>query len=154
MPAVVRCIVLGVACWLAASDGPVEPGDDRSSSVGRWDVVDVESNGRQIDPEVVALLQVAFRADGSWSVLFRGLSLAEGTSTNDQTGTPKTFEMELPGGEHARPQKYVGIYRVDGDVRLLCFVEEGQPRPDEFAAPRGSGRLLVKLRRHIDRHAW
>lgn len=151
MAAVMRCIVLAAASCLFAAPVPAAPADDRALSVGLWDVVAVEANGREIDPELVALLRVAYRADGSWSVLFKGLTLAEGTSTNDQAAAPKTFEMETPAGEHARPQRYVGIYRLDDDVRMLCFVEEGKPRPDEFAAPRGSGRVLVQLRRSDDR---
>lgn len=123
------------------------PADDRAASVGMWDVVSVEVNGKQVDPELVALLQVAYRADGSWSVLFKGLPLAEGTSTNDETATPKTFEMDTLAGEHATPLKYTGIYRLEDDTRQFCFVEADQPRPDTFTAPRGSRRVLVTLRR-------
>lgn len=121
--------------------------DDRAVSVGLWNVVAVETNGKQVDPELVALLQVAYRADGSWSVLFKGLQLAEGTSTNDQAAHPKTFEMETLASERSTPQKYTGIYRLEDDTRQLCFVEAGLPRPDTFAAPRGSRRVLVTLRR-------
>lgn len=124
-----------------------DPADDRAVSVGLWDVVSVEVNGKQVDPELVALLQVAYRADGSWSVLFKSLPLAEGTSTNDQAATPKTFEIETLASEHATPLKYAGIYRLEDDTRQLCFVEAGQPRPDTFTAPRGSRRVLVTLRR-------
>jgi len=131
--------------WTAAAP------DDRVASVGLWDVVAVEMNGKEIDPELVAMLQLAYRADGSWSVLFKGLTLVEGISTNDQESAPKTFDMETPAREHAKPQKYVGIYRLDGDSRQFCFVEHGQPRPDAFTAPRGSGRSLVTLRRAVKR---
>jgi len=112
-----------------------------------WDVVAVEVDGKQVDPEMVALLQVAYREDGSWSVLFKGLPLAEGTSTNDQAATPKTFEMATLAREHATPVKYTGIYRLTDDTRQLCFVEAARPRPDTFTAPRGSRRVLVTLQR-------
>lgn len=137
---------------LATSGSPgcgtdADPPDDRAVSVGLWDVVSVEVNGKQVDPELVAFLQVAYRGDGSWAVIFKGLPLAEGTSTNDQTATPKTFEMETLASEHSTPLKYTGIYRLEDDTRQLCFVEAGQPRPDTFTAPRGSRRVLVTLRR-------
>jgi uncharacterized protein (TIGR03067 family) len=133
--------------WLPGFIEGAVPTDDRATSVGLWDVVSVEMNGRQLDPELVALLQVAYREDGSWSVLFKGLRLAEGTSTNDQEASPKTFEMETLASEHSTPLKYTGIYRLEDDTRQLCFVEVGQPRPDAFTAPRGSRRVLVTLRR-------
>lgn len=143
MAAVLLSLVPALACGLPAA----RAADDRASSVGLWDVASVEMNGHEVDAEIAALLQVDYRADGSWAVLFKGLSLVEGTSTHDQEAVPKTFDAETRAGENAQPQKYVGIYRIEDDARVLCFVEEGKPRPDAFAAPRGSGRLLVRLKR-------
>lgn len=148
-----RMGLLCLAVW--ALEGPVDaraPGaspvpDDREISVGRWDVVSVEWNGRPVDPEILALLRVVFRADGSWSVLFKNLPVIEGKSTNCQEASPKTFELETLGSEGIKPSRYTGIYRLDGDDRLLCFVPDGEPRPDEFSAPRHSGRMLVALKR-------
>lgn len=125
--------------------------DDRSASVGLWDVVAVESNGNQLDAELVALLQLDYREDGSWAVLFKGLAVGEGTSRNDQDVNPKRFEMETLGGATTKPRKYTGIYRADGDARQFCFVEDGAPRPDTFTAPRGSGRVLVTVKRSARR---
>ena len=135
----------GIPRWDAASS------DDRAGAVGLWDVVAVELNGVEIDAELVALLRIAYRADGSWTVLFRTVPLAEGTSTIDERADPKTFEMQTLAGEKSKPHRYTGIYRLDGDTRLLCFVESGMPRPDTFTAPRGSGRVLVTLRRAAER---
>lgn len=140
-------VVLWAMLASAAESSAAAAGDDRTVSVGLWDVVAVEMNGREFDRELVTLLRVDFRADGRWSVLFRSLPLVDGTSTNDQTADPKTFEVETLARPPAKPARYVGIYRFEGDARRLCFVEEGRPRPDTFTAPAGSGRLLVKLAR-------
>lgn len=121
--------------------------DDRAISLGRWDVVSVEINGKLVDPELVAMLQVDYRADGSWAVLFKTLAVAEGTSTNHQDGSPKTFEMATLGSEQIKPSRYSGIYKLEGSTRLLCFVPDDKPRPDSFTAPKRSGRTLVTLRR-------
>jgi hypothetical protein len=40
-----------------------------------------------------------------------------------------------------------GIWRVVGDELTICTGREGGDRPDEFDAPRGSGRTLWKLSR-------
>lgn len=128
---------------------PVAPPDrdDRALSAGPWSVVSVEMNGKPIDPELLSMLQVVYRADGSWAVLFKSLPVAEGRSTNRQDHSPKTFEMETLGSESMPPVRYTGIYRLEGDTRELCFVPDGKPRPDDFRAPRRSGRILVTLRR-------
>lgn len=121
--------------------------DDRTVSVGHWDVIVVEINGRKLDGEIAAMLQVAYRENGSWALLFKGLPLAEGTSSIDPEASPKSFEMETVTGGETMPRTFLGIYRIDGDSRQLCFVEDGAPRPDTFTAARGSGRVLVTLKR-------
>lgn len=135
---------------VAAQQAAAPPAaDDRAISVGRWRVVSVEWNGKPVDPEILALLQVVYRADGSWAVLFKKLPVAEGKSTHCQEVSPKTFEMETLGSEGIKPSRYTGIYRIDGDTRVLCLAPDGEPRPDEFAAPRHSGRMLVTLERAV-----
>ena len=121
--------------------------DDRSVSAGMWGVVTVEMNGKRLDDEFVAMLKIAYQADGAWTVLFKGLVVGEGRSQNDPATNPKTFEMETRGGKKTKPRRYTGIYRMEGDSRQLCFVSDGMPRPDDFTAPRKSGRILVTLRR-------
>lgn len=144
---------LVLASWLALSvatahaqrpSAPPTP-DDRAMSVGAWNVAAVEINGRGVDPELLAMLRVAYRADGSWVVSFKGLSVAEGTSTNRQDASPKTFEMATLGSESMKPVRYTGIYKREGDTRWLCFVPDGEPRPDGFSAPKRSHRILVTL---------
>lgn len=121
--------------------------DDRTISVGRWDVVAAEWDGTPVDQELLSRLQVVFRADGSWAVLLRRFLVAEGRSTNRQDVSPKTFEMETLGSERIKPSRYTGIYRLDGDTRVLCLVADGKPRPEEFSAPKHSDRMLVTLKR-------
>lgn len=121
--------------------------DDRGLAAGRWRVVAAVWDGTPVEEELLARLDVIFRADGSWAVLLRRMPVAEGRSTHRQDVAPKTFEMETLGSEGIEPARYSGIYRLDGDSGVLCIVPAGMPRPDEFAAPRHSGRMLVTLER-------
>jgi uncharacterized protein (TIGR03067 family) len=121
--------------------------DDRALSAGIWTVAAVEWDGKPVDPELIKLLQVHFRADGSWAVLFRNRPVAEGRSTHRQDTSPKTFEMETLGSERIEPSRYTGIYRLDGDKSTLCIAPAARPRPDDFTAPKRSGRMLVTLER-------
>lgn len=121
--------------------------DDQEVSAGRWDVVAVEWEGVPLDQEWLARLQVAYQPDGAWAVLLRRIPVAEGRSRTREDASPKTFEMETLGSEGIKPSRFHGIYRLEGDLRMLCIVRQGMPRPDEFSAPRNSGRMLVTLRR-------
>jgi uncharacterized protein (TIGR03067 family) len=140
---------LALVAWgaTAPAQAPTTVPDDREISVGRWEVVSVESNGKPVDPELLAMLQVIYRPDGSWAVLFKRLPVAEGTSTYRQDESPKTFEMATLGSESIKPSRYTGIYKHDGDTRVLCLAPDGKPRPDEFTAPKRSHRTLVTLKR-------
>lgn len=138
-------VLLG--CWLVVVGFRVSLADDRGISVGTWYVGAVVVNGNEVDSGRVTMLQVDYREDGSWRVRVKGLVLAEGTSSNDDKQSPKTFEMETLATEPSKSRKYSGIYRGEGDTRQLCFVDAGMPRPDAFTSPRGSGRVLVTLTR-------
>jgi len=140
------CFLL-VAFAVGQPSGGAAVPDDRALSEGRWTVVAAVWDGTPFEQELLARLQVIFRVDGSWAVLLRRLPVAEGRSTNRQDVSPKTFEMETLGSEGIEPARYTGIYRLDGDTRVLCMVAAGMPRPDEFSAPRHSGRMLVTLER-------
>jgi uncharacterized protein (TIGR03067 family) len=140
-------LALAILAATAHAQSPAAILDDREISVGRWEVVSVESNGRPIDPELLAMLQVIYRPDGSWAVLFKSLPVAEGTSTNRQDESPKTFEMATLGSESIKPSRYTGIYKHDGDTRVLCLAPYGKPRPDDFTAAKRSHRTLVTLKR-------
>jgi uncharacterized protein (TIGR03067 family) len=140
-------LALAILAATAHAQSPAAILDDREISVGRWEVVSVESNGRPIDPELLAMLQVIYRPDGSWAVLFKSLPVAEGTSTNRQHESPKTFEMATLGSESIKPSRYTGIYKHDGDTRVLCLAPYGKPRPDDFTAAKRSHRTLVTLKR-------
>lgn len=147
-----RSPVLFACCTLVVfAVGPLTHGaagaDDRALSAGRWRVVSAVWDGTPVEEDLLARLQVIFRADGSWSVLLRRVPVAEGRSANRQNVSPKTFEMETLGSEGIEPARYTGIYRLDGDTRVLCIAPAGMPRPDEFSAPRHSGRMLVTLER-------
>lgn len=147
-----RGVVCMFASALAAAAGgppsatPTVP-DDRVVSAGRWNVTSVEWEGRAVDEEWLARLQVIYRPDGSWAVLLKRLPVAEGKSTHRQDVSPKTFEMETLGSEAIEPSRYTGIYRLEGDTRVLCIVRAGSPRPNDFSATKNSGRMLVTLTR-------
>lgn len=141
-------VAVAVGNFPRACSGDAPPAaDDRALSAGVWRVAAVEWDGKPVDRDMLDLVQVHFRADGSWAVLFRNRPVAEGRSTHRQDTSPKTFEMETLGSERIEPSRYTGIYRLDGDKSTLCIAPAARPRPDDFTAPKRSGRMLVTLER-------
>jgi len=124
--------------------------DDRAVSAGRWRIVSAELNGRPVDPGFTAPLSVVYAADGTWTVFFKTLPVAEGTSSVDQAADPKTFELTTLGSNASPGRRYRGIYEMRGGSRRICFVPAERPRPTDFSTAPASERLLVSIERVVD----
>ena len=125
--------------------------DDRLASAGRWRIAAVVMDGKEVDPGFVAMLSVVYGADGTWTVFFKSIPVAEGTSSVDQANDPKTFEMRTSGpvGSHDQGWLYRGIYELEGDRRRICFASADRPRPRAFSSERRSGHILVTFERAV-----
>ena len=142
-----RAIAVSLACLVALAFVEMATGDDRAASAGRWQIARVEVNGKLVDPEFTDMLALDYAADGGWVVLLKAVPVGEGTSTVDETATPKAFEMETRGAGGKRGRRYVGIYETTGDTRRLCFVSADRPRPREFRSTANGGEIVVELGR-------
>jgi uncharacterized protein (TIGR03067 family) len=59
--------------------------------------------------------------------------------TIDPTKTPKTYDIRM--GPEAAPTRFVGIYRLEGDILTLCYSHTRGGRPTSFdVQPQRSGR--------------
>jgi uncharacterized protein (TIGR03067 family) len=62
----------------------------------------------------------------------------------DTSKKPSTIDITPEGGKGT----VLAIYKIEGDVLKLCFVEkEGAGRPTEFAAKEGTDAMLIELKR-------
>ena len=130
---------------VALSEPPRQ--DDRAVSAGRWRIVAVTMNGKEVTPEITGMLSIAYEPDGKWSLFFKSVVVAEGVSANDPDTDPKSFTMQTLGTAHRPGRRYWGIYEMDGDHRRICFSAADRPRPEEFSSARSSGQTLVEFRR-------
>ena len=119
---------------------------DHLAIEGTWQAVSVEVNGNAVDAESVRKITTDNGRDGEWTLLVEGKEVADGTSTIDPTVTPKTIDFKTTKGANAGQTTY-GIYELTGKTRRICYAEPGRPRPADFSAPAGSGRILAVFER-------
>jgi uncharacterized protein (TIGR03067 family) len=111
--------------------------------------VSVEANGNTVNPDDVKKIVTENGRDGEWTLLVEGKEVADGTSTIDPTVTPKTIDLKTTKGPNAGQVTY-GIYETTGKTRRICYAEPGRPRPSDFSAPAGSGRIVAVFERVED----
>jgi uncharacterized protein (TIGR03067 family) len=122
---------------------------DHLAIEGTWRAVSVEANGNTVNPDDVKKIVTENGRDGEWTLLVEGKEVAEGTSTIDPTVTPKTIDLKTTKGPNAGQVTY-GIYETTGKTRRICYAEPGRPRPSDFSAPAGSGRIVAVFERVED----
>ena len=121
---------------------------DSATLVGTWRAVSIEANGNASRPEDAAKIKVVNTGDGGWTIFAEGKMVAKGTNELLPGSVPKGIDFvvtETPDGAVAR--RHQGIYELQQDTRRLCFAGADAARPTAFAAPKGSGHVLVTLKR-------
>ena len=152
-----RLVVAGVLGIVLAITGPASAqrqqavASDSATLVGTWRVVSLEADGKPSRPEDVAKITVVNTVEGGWTIRVGGKMVAKGTNELLSEGAPKGIDFvvtETADGPTMR--RHQGIYELEQDTRRLCFSGPGAARPAKFAAPQGSGQILVTLERVPD----
>ena len=145
--AVILCLAPLVAPAQTAADTKEEAiQKDHLAIEGTWQAISLEVNGNAVGADDVKKISTENGRDGEWTLLVEGKDVAEGTSTIDPTVTPKTIDFKTTKGNNAGQTSF-GIYEMTGKIRKLCIAEPGRPRPADFSATAGSGRMLVVFER-------
>lgn len=143
-------LVLAMSLASPAQDAPGSKEEavkkDHLAIEGLWQAVSVEVNGNAVNPDDVKKITTDNGRDGEWTLLVEGKEIADGTSTIDPTVTPKTIDFKTTKGANAGQTTY-GIYEMTENTRRICYAEPGRPRPADFSAPAGSGRILAVFER-------
>jgi len=127
---------------------PVAVTQDSAMLVGTWQAVSIEADGNASRLEDAAKIKVVNTGDGGWTIFAEGKMVAKGTNKLLSRSVPKEIDFvvtETPDGAVAR--RHQGIYELEQDTRRLCFASPDAARPTAFAAPKGSGHVLVMLER-------
>ena len=119
---------------------------DHLAIEGTWRAIALEINGNLVSADDVKKITTENGRDGEWTLFVDTKEEAEGTSTIDPTVTPKTIDFKTTKGNNAGQTSF-GIYEMNGKTRKVCIAEQGRPRPSDFSAAAGSGRMLVVFER-------
>jgi uncharacterized protein (TIGR03067 family) len=118
---------------IAEEEKPKADQEDIKLIEGFWKIEQVVVNGIEIGLDEVKNFRVVNGADGSWSLQLAGEEVAKGTSSFDQTKTPKEFDFMSTDGD-GKENRFVGIYELDENTRKICYTNDGSARPTEFAS--------------------
>jgi uncharacterized protein (TIGR03067 family) len=124
---------------------------DRSKIAGEWTISELVINGNPAPAEDRSKLRVKNDVDGTWTLISEGRSIDGGTSTLHPDEQPKQIDFKLTRGDGAG-REFVGIYKLDGDRRTLCFAAkqpeaDRQGRPKSFVSQAGQQHILVRFER-------
>ena len=119
---------------------------DRKQIEGTWRVIALVVNGDKASEEDANKLKVVNGSDGTWSLFSEGKEVSNGTSTIDPTKQPKSIDFTATDAQ-GKVNRYLGIYKLDGNTRKMCFVASGKERPTEFASEPLSEIILVTFER-------
>jgi len=142
-------VLVGVAavCLFAAAGGADDKAvrKDREALQGSWVAVSYESGDVKPPEEFLKKITVVVKDDG-WEVHFDA-DVIKGTHTLDPSKKPKQFDGKITEGSGAG-ETIRGIYEIDGESFRMCRgLQPENQRPEQFAAPADSGRLLVVWKR-------
>jgi len=127
---------------------PVAVTQDSAMLVGTWQAVSIEADGNASRLEDAAKIKVVNTGDGGWTIFAEGKMVAKGTNELLPGSVPKGIDFtvtETPDGAVTR--RHQGIYELEQDTRRICFAGPDAARPTAFASPKGSGHVLVTLKR-------
>src|SRR5262245_17531516 len=117
-------LAAGAAPWPRDADRP-EPADVKTL-VGEWQLTSTSDENRTTPGN--RLLRMIVEQGGRVRFLLAGEQTTSGTFVSAKAvGKLKSINLKTTGG-----QTLLGVYGLDGDTLLLCFAEEGKPRPDSL----------------------
>jgi uncharacterized protein (TIGR03067 family) len=135
-------LALGLSIAAAPKDDAAKA--DRDKFQGSWTIVSLEAGGNEAGADETKKFKLEFKGD---KVIFTaGEERHEGTFKLDPTAKPKAIDLiPLDGPDKGKTQR--GIYAFEGDTLQICGADADKERPKEFTTKKGSGAMLVVLKR-------
>ena len=135
-------IVVSACCSLLGSQ--TMWADDLKALEGKWTIQKAESNGMEIEPDVLKDIVVTI-SGARYELLVKDVKDG-GTIKLDEAQNPKTMDgTDTEGDDIGKVTK--AIYELTGDTLRVCYAMDGGDRPKEFVTKPDSQLLLVTYKR-------
>lgn len=141
-----RAWLLGLALLLGAAEpNKDDVNSDTEPLQGGWTMFLVFRNGEEAPADLRKTGELIIE-DQEYRARLGANSLSA-TFKVDASKSPKEIDFSVTTGEN-KGKTVKGIYKISGEYLTICRgLTENEPRPTDFAAPVGSGRLLVTWKR-------
>jgi uncharacterized protein (TIGR03067 family) len=140
-----RFALLAVTLGLVAAAPVPEKKDELKKFEGAWVFTSWEQGGQPLPEET--LRETSWSVKGNKYTFKMGGATEEGTLKLDAAKKPAAVDLTITSGAD-KGKEQLGIYRIDRDGIVFCLARAGaKERPTEFAAPEGSGNMLLKIQR-------
>lgn len=140
------CFGLLILCCCFATGCATRKSSDHSDLdqlQGRWTLISAIKDGTKASPDEIKNASLTIQGNRFSFNAPSNIGTSErGTFTLDPQTRPRAVEATSNKGETSK-----GIYEIMGDTHRACFAAPGQPRPQTFAAPKGSGWTLQVWKR-------
>lgn len=113
---------------------------------GTWQRISTLTDGTTTPAARARQFQLVLTRERTYKVHVSGKLITEGTAVLDVAKKPKTVDMTPTTGP-GKGVPLLGIYELEGDTYRICYALAGKPRPTQFAAPAGSGHVLIVYQR-------
>jgi uncharacterized protein (TIGR03067 family) len=123
-----------------ADDGP--KGDKDLD--GEWEAVSAARDGKELVLPPGGPPVLTFRGDAL--TVQDGDESYQASLTIDAAKTPRTLDMTLVSGPR-KGDVVRGLYEIKGDELRLCTAGVGKERPEDLASTKGTGWMLMTLKR-------
>ena len=126
----------------AAPEPVFQPGEldpELENLQGEWSMLAMEQDGRSMPKEWLPAVRRVTRGRET-TVTAGGQVMLKAEIRLDPSREPKTVDYLLMA-EPNKGKPQLGIYAWEGERVRFCMAEPGKERPNDFAAPAGSGRL-------------
>lgn len=127
---------------IAIDDLPANPAPELE---GEWEMLSCVQNGEALPKAWVEFGRRVTRGN-LITVTMNGQVMMKVRFTVDRTEQPSNIDYLVASGP-ASGQRQYGIYTFDGKTLTTCIAALGNPRPTDFSAARGDGKLLTSWRR-------
>jgi uncharacterized protein (TIGR03067 family) len=122
----------------------VKAKDDRAKLEGTWKIVSWEEDGKAGFEE--AARKAVLTVTGNRFTLRTPEETTEGSFKIDSTKKPEQIEVTSVKGRY-RGKTLLGVYELRDHTCKVCFAPPGKDRPKELSAKKGSGHILLVVKR-------